>query len=101
MWTIIRFALAAPGAQDHRTAFELLRRAGFQPHHLPASDGQREAPGPGPLVAAAVADLLQDPAVVSRAVFVAFSEARLRPLFVTGAHVSVSPPRARASASLR
>ena len=99
MWTIIRFALAAPGAQDHRTAFELLRRAGFQPHHLPVREGERGAPGH--LEAAAVADLLQDPAVVSRAVFIAFSEARLRPVFVTGAHVSVSPPRARASAATR
>ena len=37
--------------------------------------------------ASVVADLLQDPAVVSRAIFEALAGARLRPVMVTGAHV--------------
>ena len=87
MWTVIRFALSSAEPGPYRAAFELLGRSGFQPHRRP---------GPGACAvfpASVVADLLQDPAVVSRAIFEALAEARLRPVMVTGAHVEV---RARA-----
>jgi hypothetical protein len=83
MWTVIRFALASAQPDSYRSAFELLRRSGFQPHRRPEAGGCEVLP------ASVVADLLQDPAVVSRAIFEALADARLRPLMVTGAHVRV------------
>jgi hypothetical protein len=83
MWTVIRFALSSAEPGPYRAAFELLGRSGFQPHRRP---------GPGACAvfpASVVADLLQDPAVVSRAIFEALADARLRPVMVTGAHVEV------------
>jgi len=87
MWTVIRFALSSAEPARYRAAFELLRRSGFQPHRRPG-DTEGEV-----LPASVVADLLQDPAVVSRAIFEALAGAHLRPVMVTGAHVEV---RARA-----
>jgi hypothetical protein len=81
MWTVVRFGLR--GAGDYGAAFELLARAGFAEHRRPAPDA------PGPFPAAAVRDLFQDPAVVSRAIFEALDEAGLAPLGVTAAHVDV------------
>ncbi len=80
MWTIIRFALA-DGA-GYATAFDILRRAGFRAHRAPDSP-----PACSVLPAAVVADVPQDPAVVSRAVFEALAEARLRPVAVSGCEV--------------
>lgn len=80
MWTVVQFEL---GASDYRTAFEVLRGAGFVPHRRPG-------PAPaGPFPAAVARDLFQDPAVVTRAVFEALAEAGLAPVAVAGAHVSV------------
>ena len=84
MWTVIRFALSGADHPRYEAAFELLRRSGFQPHRRP---GDPEACGVLP--ASVVADLLQDPAVVSRAIFEALAAARLHPVMVTGAHVEV------------
>lgn len=84
MWTVVRFELATP---DYPTAFALLRGAGFAPHRQPR-DG-----APEPLPAAVVQDLLQDPAVVTRAVFEALEQARLVPVAVAAAHVDLRPPR--------
>lgn len=83
MWTVIRFALATAEPGKYRTAFEMLGHSGFQPHRRPADGGSDVLP------ASVVADLLQDPAVVSRAVFEALTAARLRPVMVTGAHIEV------------
>ncbi len=83
MWTVIRFALSSAEPSAYRAAFEILGRAGFQPHRRPGSDVSATFP------ASVVADLLQDPAVVSRAIFEALADARLRPVMVTGAHVQV------------
>jgi hypothetical protein len=90
MWTIVRFGLDRAG--DYRTAFELLARAGFAPHRRPDSSPT------GPFPAAAVRDLFQDPAVVTRAVFDALDEAGLSPLGVSAAHVDVGLARGRSSA---
>lgn len=81
MWTVVQFRL---GASDYRTAFALLRGAGFVPHRLPAA-----AVPEGPFPAAVARDLFQDPAVVTRAVFEALAEAGLAPIAVAGAHVGV------------
>jgi hypothetical protein len=83
MWTVIRFALSSAEPGPYRAAFDLLGRSGFQPHRRPG-DGACDV-----LPASVVADLLQDPAVVSRAIFEALAGARLRPVMVTGAHVEV------------
>lgn len=80
MWTVVQFALRSP---DYRTAFELLAGAGFVPHRRPGDDSGATFP------AAVARDLFQDPAVVSRAVFVALDEAGLGPISVTAAHVGV------------
>jgi hypothetical protein len=80
MWTIVRFELLAE--RHYGEAFALLRAAGFQPHRRPA-------PGAPALSAAVVRDLLQDPAVVSRAVFEALADAGLEPLGVAAFHVDV------------
>jgi hypothetical protein len=82
MWTVIRFALSSAEPGRYRAAFELLGRSGFQPHRRPGE--AREV-----LPASVVADLFQDPAVVSRAIFEALAEARLGPVMVTGSHVDV------------
>jgi hypothetical protein len=76
MWTIVRFALGDASGRAEETAFEILRGAGF-----------RRKPGPVAAPAAAVADVAQEPAVVTRAVFAALHEARLRPVFVTCAPI--------------
>jgi hypothetical protein len=81
MWTVVRFGLRR--GRDYRAAFELLAHAGFAPHRRP---GPEEAE---PFPAAAVRDLFQDPAVVSRAVFEALDEAGLSPVGVAAAHVDV------------
>ncbi len=81
MWTIVRFALGRD--RDYRAAFDLLRHAGFQSHRMPLG-GEAEA-----FPAAVVADLLQDPAVVTRAVFAGLQEAGLLPVGVAAAHVDV------------
>jgi hypothetical protein len=83
MWTVIRFVLHGEDERRYRTAAELLRDAGFVDHRVP---------GPG---RAAAADVLADPAVLSREIFVALGEAGLRPLWVSGAHVDVRPRHAR------
>jgi hypothetical protein len=84
MWTIVRFTLS--DASSYSKAFEVLRHAGFRAHRAPDSPRACEV-----FPAAVVADVLQDPAVVARAVFEAFLEARLRPVAVTGCEVG--PPR--------
>jgi hypothetical protein len=85
MWTIVRFALNREG--DYRPAFEILAHAGFQLHRTPdAAEGEA-------FPAAVVADLLQDPAVVSRAVFGGLHEAGLCPVGVSALHVDVARPR--------
>ena len=74
MWTIVRFALRRE--KDYRTAFEILRHAGFLPHHRPGTcDG-------GAFPAAVVANVLQEPAVITRAVFEGLEEAGLLPVAV-------------------
>jgi hypothetical protein len=78
MWTIIRFALA--DAAGYAKAFEILGHAGFRAHRAPDSPRACTATLP----AAVVGEGPQDPAVVSRAVFEALAEARLRPVAVTG-----------------
>lgn len=83
MWTVIRFALTSAEPCRYRAAFELLGRCGFQPHRRPGDGGCQILP------ASVVADLFQDPAVVSRAIFEALASARLSPLMVTGSHVEV------------
>jgi hypothetical protein len=96
MWTIVRFGLLADG--DYRAAFDLLAHAGFQLHRTPAEQGR------GPFPAAVVADLFQDPVVVSRAVFDGLHEAGLGPVGVSAAHVDVgraSPPNASCSTKTR
>ncbi|WP_041448381.1 hypothetical protein [Anaeromyxobacter sp. Fw109-5] len=82
MWTVIRFALSSAEPARYRDAFELLGRSGFQPHRRPGE--AREI-----LPASVVADVFQDPAVVSRAIFEALADARLGPVMVTGSHVDV------------
>jgi hypothetical protein len=82
MWTIVRFGLRSDG--DYRAAFDLLAHAGLQPHRSP------DAAGAEPFPAAVVADLFQDPAVVSRAVFDGLHDAGLGPVAVCAAHVDVS-----------
>jgi hypothetical protein len=82
MWTIVRFELRAE--DRYAEAFDLLRAAGFQPHRRPAPDTA------DPLPAAVVRDLFQDPAVVTRAVFVALADAGLAPVGVASAHVDVA-----------
>jgi hypothetical protein len=81
MWTIVRFGLRRSG--DYRAAFELLAGAGFVVHRRPAPDAEE------PFPAAAVRDLLQDPAVVGRAIFEALDAARLSPVGVAASHVDV------------
>ncbi len=81
MWTIVRFTLS--DASGYPKAFEVLRHAGFRSHRGPDSPRACDV-----FPAAAVADVLQDPAVVARAVFEAFLEARLRPVAVTGCEVA-------------
>jgi hypothetical protein len=87
MCTIVRFALLSEG--DYRPAFDLLAHAGFHLHRTPATaDGE-------PLPAAVVADLLQDPAVITRAVFEGLHDAGLRPVAVIASQVDVArAPRA-------
>jgi hypothetical protein len=92
MWTLIRFALAE--GTGYGTAFEILRQAGFRVHQVPDSPRACSA-----MPAAVVADVLQDPAVVSRAVFEALAEARLRPVAVAGCEIGLGRPRAAALAS--
>jgi hypothetical protein len=96
MWTIVRFALHGAG-QGYGEAFELLRRAGFHPHRTPAAGGSQD----DALPAAVVADLFQDPAVVSRAIFEALHAAGLAPVTVTGSHVGVGGARDRTRALAR
>jgi hypothetical protein len=84
MWTVIRFTLS--DSSGYPTAFEILRHAGFRTHQ--AHDSPRPC---AVFPAAAVGDVLQDPAVVARAVFEAFAEARLRPVAVSGCEAT--PPR--------
>jgi hypothetical protein len=94
MWTIVRYALLREA--DYRPALDILAHAGFQLHRTPDAGGRE------PFPAAVVADLFQDPAVVSRAVFEGLHEAGLEPVGVSAAHVDVarraSPPRALLSA---
>jgi hypothetical protein len=85
MWTIIRFTLSGADETRYRTAFELLRRAGFREHHV-ADSPRRCAAFP----AAVVGDVLQDPSVVARTIFETFAEARLSPVMVSGSHVRPS-----------
>lgn len=85
MWTIVRFALTDAAEDRYRDAYEILSRAGFQPHRAPAASEV--------LPAAVVADLLQDPAVVSRAIFEALSEGGLGPMMVTGCRVGPGADR--------
>ena len=85
MWTIVRFALRRD--LDYRPAFELLAGAGFRPHRTPGAADEDAFP------AAVVADLFQDPAVVTRAVFEGLLEAGLRPVGVAAAHVDVGRAR--------
>jgi hypothetical protein len=92
MWTIIRFALA-DGA-GYGKAFEILRHAGFRAHRV--SDPPRACTV---LPGAVVGEALQDPALVSRAVFEALAEARLRPVAVTGCQVPLARRRDAALAS--
>ena len=92
MWTLIRFALAE--GTGYGTAFEILRQAGFRAHQVPDSPRACSA-----MPAAVVADVLQDPAVLSRAVFEALAEARLRPVVVAGCEIGFRRPRASALAS--
>jgi hypothetical protein len=88
MWTIVRFALRTE--EDYRPAFDLLGHAGFQRHRAPGGGG-----GCGTFPAAVVADLFQDPAVVTRAVFVGLQDAGLGPVAVAASHVEVArAPRA-------
>lgn len=87
MWTIVRFELR--GTREYGEAFALLRAAGFLPHRRPGA-GAAE-----PLPAAVVRDLLQDPAVVTRAVFEALADAGLSPVGVAAAHVDVGQGRGR------
>jgi hypothetical protein len=87
MWTIVNFALQRDA--DYRAAFDLLAPAGFRPHRKP-SEGEQDA-----FPAAVVAELFQDPAVITRAVFEGLHDAGLRPVGVTACHVEVArPPRA-------
>jgi hypothetical protein len=85
MWTIVRFALLREG--DYRPAFEILAHAGFQLHRTPDAAEGEAFPG------AVVADLFQDPAVISRAVFDGLHEAGLGPMGVSAAHVDFARPR--------
>jgi hypothetical protein len=87
MWTVLRFALERPC--DYPRALELLAHAGFRAHRVP----DLAAAALEPLPAAAVADVLQDPAVISRAVFEALQEARLGPVVVTGSQVGPATTR--------
>jgi hypothetical protein len=82
MWTIVRFALPRKG--DYRTAFQILAHAGFQLHRTP-DEAEDEA-----LPASVVADLFQDPAVVSRAVFEGLHEAGLGPVGVGALHADLA-----------
>jgi len=94
MWTIVRFALRRE--KDYRAAFEILGRAGFLPHRRPGAADE------GPFPAAVVADVFQDPAVITRAVFEGLDEAGLLPVAVAASHVDVAgvapAPRALAQA---
>ncbi|HEX9398786.1 MAG TPA: hypothetical protein VF912_01655 [Anaeromyxobacter sp.] len=93
MWTIVRFALRRD--PDYRAGFDLLAHAGFQPHRTPGAEPEDAFP------AAVVADLFQDPAVVTRAVFEALHEAGLRPVGVAAAHVDVARAHRGAAALAR
>ena len=86
MWTIVRFALRRE--KDYAAAFEILRHAGFLPRHRPATGEQ------GTFPAAVVANVLQDPAVITRAVFEGLEEAGLLPVAVAACHVNVAEPAA-------
>ena len=90
MWTIVRFALRRD--LDYRPAFDLLAGAGFQPHRTPGAGGEDAFP------AAVVADLFQDPAVVTRAIFEGLFEAGLGPVAVAAAHADVGRARAASGA---
>lgn len=90
MWTIVRFALRRDG--DYRAAFELLARAGFRPHRRPEAGGEA-------FPAAVVADLFQDPAVVTGAVFAGLRDAGLLPVGVSACHVEVGK-RSRTAGAL-
>lgn len=85
MWTLVRFALTDAAEHGYRDAYEILARAGFQPHGA--------APASELLPAAVVADILQDPAVVSRTIFEALSAGGLGPMMVTGCQVGPGADR--------
>jgi hypothetical protein len=85
MWTLVRFALTDAAEDGYRDAYDILARAGFQPYRAPAASEV--------LPAAVVADLLQDPAVVSRAIFEALSAGGLGPMMVTGCQVGPGADR--------
>ncbi len=82
MWTIVRFALRRD--EDYRAAVEILRSAGFHLHLRP--ERAEETPFP----AAVVADVFQDPAMITRAVFEGLHEAGLLPIAVAACHVDVA-----------
>lgn len=90
MWTIVRFALDR-GGDAYQGAFDLLARAGFERCGELLPGGVEEPVLP----AAVVADVVQDPAVVSRAIFDALGAAGLRPVAVTGCRAR--SPRRRVS----
>ena len=83
MWTLIRFALNSEDPAPYRAAFELLGHAGFRRHPSLDSPGAS-----GTFPASVVANVPQDPAVVSRAVFDALTAARLGPVMVAGCHTA-------------
>jgi hypothetical protein len=92
MRTLVRFALRAE--DRYRDAFHLLAHAGFHRQRAPEAGECETFP------AAVVADLLQEPAVVSRAVFEALHDAGYAPVAVVATHVHAAraPRPARALA---
>lgn len=86
MWTVFRFALSGADDRAYREAYDILRGAGF------ARASEVAAPSDlGSFPAAVVADVTQDPSAVTRVIFAALAEARLRPLAVTGCPAAWEP----------
>jgi hypothetical protein len=93
MWTIFRFALSDADPRAYEEAYEILEGAGFSRAPDPVA-GRR---GVAPFPAAVMADVRQDTAAVTRAIFDRLGEARLRPLAVTGCRARSRRRAARAA----
>jgi hypothetical protein len=82
MWMLFRFSLCG-GERAYRDALEILRGAGFQ-----RAGGGDVLDAEAPFPAAVVADVRNEPADVTRAIFSALREAGLRPVGVSGAAIA-------------